>query len=98
MTDQATEAPAAEGADTSAQAENTAARRGRPRPESTIERDNKVFEALAEPATRKDLVEKTGLAKNEVYLSLYRLRRDNRIERSRDGSAHTWARVAAAAE
>ena len=63
--------------------------RGRPRPEATIERDEKVLAHLAAagPKTRKQLVEETGFAGNEIYLSLYRLSRANKIART--GS--TWA-------
>jgi predicted HTH transcriptional regulator len=55
--------------------------RGRPRPEATIERDKQVFAYLSENGakTRKELVEGTGIAGNEVYLSLYRLKRDGAI-------------------
>jgi len=66
--------------------------RGRPRPDSTIERDEKVLAAIVEaPGTRKALVERTGLAGNEVYLSLYRLSRANPPKIKKVGS--TWQSV-----
>lgn len=71
--------------------------RGRPRPAETIERDEKVFAALHEPRTLAQLAESTGLEKKQVYLSLYRLKRDRRAERSRNGGAHMWAKVGAEA-
>lgn len=77
-----------------AQGTETTVRRGRPRPETTITRDNEIFDYLASAEsgmTRSDLVEKTGLTANEVYLSLHRLRKDGRIERTRQGANHLWA-------
>jgi hypothetical protein len=70
-------------------------RRGRPRPEATIERDRQVFDALeAGPLTKKELVEKTGLPANAVYLSIYRLRTGDAPKIAKvDGKAHTWQRV-----
>lgn len=72
---------------------NTGTRRGRPRPEHTIERDDAVYAALETPMTRAQLAEATSFPKNEVYLSLYRLRAAGRIERARDGGNHVWSRV-----
>lgn len=69
-------------------------RRGRPRPSATIERDDKVYAAIqaAESGvTREELVVATELPGNEVYLSLYRLRRDAKIVRGRTGGAHKWS-------
>lgn len=78
--------------------ETTAARRGRPRPQTTIDRDKQVLDALAgETKTREQLVEATGLTKNQVYLSLWRLRKDGLAERTRDGGKHVWAQTAPAA-
>lgn len=76
-----TEAPAAGGT------------RGRPRPDETIERDAKVLAFIANHAdgvTRKQIVEGTSIPGNEVYLSLYRLRRDGKAART--GS--TWKALA----
>jgi predicted Rossmann fold nucleotide-binding protein DprA/Smf involved in DNA uptake len=71
-------------------------RRGRPRPEATIERDQQVYAALeAGPKTKKELAEATALPANQVYLSIYRLRKSNQIKKV-EGKAHTWERVEAA--
>jgi predicted Rossmann fold nucleotide-binding protein DprA/Smf involved in DNA uptake len=75
---------------------DASSRRGRPRPDETITRDKQIFEHLDTGKTRAQLVEATGLTPNQVYLSLYRLNREGRIERARDGGAHVWTRVAAA--
>jgi site-specific DNA-cytosine methylase len=71
-----------------------ASRRGRPRSVDTIQRDELIFEALETPATREQLVERTGHTKSEVYLSLHRLRNSGRVERARAHGAHMWSRVA----
>lgn len=81
MTEPTPEAPAPAAAET---------RRGRPRPEATIERDKVVLAALAVPMTRGQLVDATGLTPNQVYLSLYRLRVNGDIVRDRSGAAHVW--------
>ena len=70
-------------------AETPTAGRGRPRPETTIERDAKVLEYLRgqeSGVNRANIVAGTELPGNEVYLSLYRLKRDGKIVR--DGG--TW--------
>jgi predicted Rossmann fold nucleotide-binding protein DprA/Smf involved in DNA uptake len=70
-------------------------RKGRPRPQETIDRDELVYGALAEPKTKPGLVEATQLTANQVYLSLYRLKRDGRVTRqSGEGlNGHIWAQV-----
>ena len=83
-------APAAEPATTGEKA-----KRGRPRPESTIDRDKTVFEALTGPKTRGELVDALGLKPNEVYLSLYRLHTAGKIKRTREGAKHIWTAVEA---
>lgn len=72
-----------------------APRRGRPRPDHTIAQDEKVFAAITGPMTRAQLATATELGPNQVYLSLYRLKRDGRIVRTRQGGEHVWAHVAA---
>lgn len=59
-------------------AEPTAGR-GRPRPDETVARDKQVLEHLATngPKTRKQLVEELETPGNTVYLSLYRLSRQD---------------------
>lgn len=83
--------------DTEQQVEETTAtpsRRGRPRPESTIERDAQVLSALEDgPKTRAQLVEATGQSQTYVYLSLYRLRKDGKVTKARDGANHVWTVV-----
>ncbi len=61
------------------EAEGAPAPKGRPRPDSTVERDEKVFKFIeANPAqTRAQIATGTELPGNEVYLSLYRLSRAN---------------------
>lgn len=84
--------------ETAAETTATTARRGRPRPQSTIDRDQQVLGALtADGKTREDLVTTTGLTKTQVYLSLYRLRTQGLVERSRDGGKHVWKQTAPAA-
>lgn len=70
------------------------AKKGRPRPAETLERDEKVLEFLngqrdenGAPVakTRKEIEDGTGLDK--VYLSLYRLNRDGKVER---GGKQAW--------
>ncbi len=68
-------------------------RRGRPRPASVIERDEQVFSALTSPMTRDQLAEASGVPKEKVYLSMFRLRDAGRIRRERQGSTHIWTRV-----
>lgn len=74
-------------------ATEAATRRGRPRPAETIDRDEKVFAALRDggPKTKSQLADATGLTGNAVYLSLFRLSRDGRIERGAEGDQrHVW--------
>lgn len=68
-------------------------RKGRPRPDDTIQRDQQIFDTLVEPMSRKTIAEKLEMDPKLVYLSLWRLRRDGRVTReSRDGT-HVWTRV-----
>jgi predicted ArsR family transcriptional regulator len=66
------------------ESEAPAEKRGRPRPEATIQRDDKVLEFLKAngPKNRKDLAAGLEMEGKEVYLSLYRLNRDGTILRS----------------
>lgn len=76
----------------------TDGRKGRPRPVETVERDQRVFDALASGGlSREALTERTGLTSNLVYLSLWRLKRDSRVEPIRHEGAQLWQRVAGAA-
>jgi DNA-binding transcriptional regulator GbsR (MarR family) len=51
-------------------------KRGRPRPQETIDRDEQIWRLLEEgkPLTRGEIMEKTGLSPVQIYLSLNRLR------------------------
>jgi site-specific DNA-cytosine methylase/predicted transcriptional regulator len=66
-------------------------RRGRPRPEETIERDEVVLKVLErEPSTKVKIAEETGRRESEVYLSLHRLQKAGLIQRARTGGLHLW--------
>jgi hypothetical protein len=54
------------------------------------------LKALGEgPRTKEQLVDELGIAPQLVYLSLWRLKRDQRVEKTSDGVArHTWSVVA----
>jgi site-specific DNA-cytosine methylase len=72
-------------------------RRGRPRPSETIDRDQKVFDVLATSGLTRETISTTlGLESNLVYLSLWRLKRDGRVERVRHDGANVWQRIAGA--
>lgn len=73
--------------------EAESAGRGRPRPSDTIERDERVFAALDAPKTREALAAELELEPKQAYLSLWRLRKNGRITRTREGGAHVWTRV-----
>jgi site-specific DNA-cytosine methylase len=71
--------------------------KGRPRPNETVERDDKVYAALAtQGLTRAAIAASTGLSPNLVYLSLWRLKRDLRVEPVRHEGAQLWQRTASA--
>lgn len=69
-------------------------RRGRPRSAETIQRDERVLAQLrdAGPQSREQLVEALGDVKStHVYLSLWRLAKEHRVERTADGARrHVW--------
>lgn len=73
------------------------AKRGRPRPQEVIDRDEKVYEAIpADGATRDEIADETGYELSEVYLSLFRLKRDGWVERvpNEDGGfTRVWVRT-----
>lgn len=65
--------------------------RGRPRPVSTLERDEEVFKMLNDaPRSRQQLADYLGVNLNIVYMSLIRLRRAGRVTRVRNGKYHLW--------
>lgn len=71
--------------------------RGRPRPQSTIDRDERALQVLvaaAEPLTRNELAEKLGVSPAFAYLSLSRLRRDGYVKRAdRAIKANAWTAI-----
>jgi predicted transcriptional regulator len=86
---------------TEAATEAAPSRRSRPRPQAVVDRDEQVYAKLVElggSATKAQLADALGVAANEVYLSLYRLRvKQGRVERVRDdGKQHVYRVVPAA--
>jgi site-specific DNA-cytosine methylase len=80
-----------------AEAPASEATKGRPRSADTVERDQRVFDALAAAGmSRVELAAQLGVAPNLVYLSLWRLKRDSRVERVRHEGSWVWQRVAGA--
>ncbi len=74
-------------------------RRGRPRPQNTIERDESVYRLLHTkgPLTRTQVAEELGCKPSVAYMSLFRLRRDGQVQRaagSTDARTRTWEAVA----
>ena len=58
--------------------------RGRPRPDDTVARDEKVLAHIqgAGAQTRAQIATALEMEGKQVYLSLYRLHRDGKIQRS----------------
>lgn len=72
--------------------QQTAPRRGRPRPVETIERDERIHALLAEGAcSRSEIAHETGLTTDLVYLALTRLRRDGRVRQCLEGGVIVWS-------
>lgn len=72
--------------------QQTATRRGRPRPIETIERDERIYELLAtESMSRGQLAQETSLTTDLVALALGRLRRDGRVRQCLDGGVIVWS-------
>ena len=68
-------------------------RRGRPRPQETMERDGKVKDLLADgPKTTQQLAESLGVANGIAYLSIYRLKRDGSVVKTQasEGRNPAW--------
>lgn len=66
---------------------------GRPRPQTTLDRDAKVLAYLSqqtEGQSKDDIAKGTELPANEVYLSLWRLKRDGAIHKTSSGGAARW--------
>lgn len=72
--------------------QQTAPRRGRPRPAETIERDERIYELLAARSmSRGQLAQETDLTTDLVALALGRLRRDGRVRQCLDGGVIVWS-------
>jgi uncharacterized membrane protein len=76
-------------------AETEAPRRGRPRPEETIQRDQRALVVIREQGgstTRNRLQEALGgdVKLSQAYLTLWRLRSQGLVERVREGTEHVW--------
>lgn len=78
-------------------------RRGRPRPQEVMQRDERVRELLASgPKTRNELATALSVDPNTAYLSIFRLRRAGQVEKVRveytengeNGEAKTRSRFA----
>lgn len=93
---EAPEVPVDPAADAEVTADNTdestdekPARKGRPRDEKTVERDAQVLAVITEkPSTRDEIATKLGVEGNLVYLSLWRMKRDEKIVKL---NGKTWA-------
>lgn len=92
MTSEAMDAAAADTNDT-----NEPRPRGRPRPDDVIARDDAVLEQITGEMTTQEVADAAGVSKNFAYLSLYRLRRDGKVQRVHNettGAAmRHWVRV-----
>lgn len=72
--------------------QQTAPRRGRPRPAETIERDNRIHALLAGyPRSRGQIARETGLSTDLVHLALRRLQRDGRVQQCLKGGVIVWS-------
>lgn len=67
--------------------------RGRPRPDDTISRDERVLELLGRGSlSRQELADRLGVNINLAYLSLRRLRQQGRVHQihATEGDARTY--------
>lgn len=72
--------------------QQTAARRGRPRPAETIERDQRIYELLAAGSmSRGQLAQETGLTTDLVALALGRLRRAGLVRQCLHDGVIVWS-------
>lgn len=68
-------------------------RRGRPRPQETIQRDAQLLLILrdsGESMTKYELAEALRISPSVVYLGLRRLKADDRVRHVRMGKRHSW--------
>lgn len=74
----------------------TTERRGRPRPQATVERDERVYQLLRAEGrlTREQIAEKLSITPSIAYMSLFRLKRDGYAQRvanvGEDAKSHAW--------
>jgi Mn-dependent DtxR family transcriptional regulator len=70
-----------------------AKRRGRPRPQETIQRDDRLVRVLEEAPdsmTKYELAEALEVSPSVVYLALRRLKADGRVRHVSLGKRHSW--------
>jgi site-specific DNA-cytosine methylase len=75
--------------------------KGRPRPDATVQQDEAAFNALAgDGLTKDELATALNVPNGKAYLSLYRLRRDGRIHKTKvEGkTGYVWVQGEAPAE
>jgi predicted Rossmann fold nucleotide-binding protein DprA/Smf involved in DNA uptake len=72
--------------------QQTAPRRGRPRPAETIERDESIYEIVKAGArSRGQLAQQTGLTTDLVALALRRLQRAGRVRQCLQDGVIVWS-------
>lgn len=79
--------------ETATTADQTSKGTGRPRPQATLDQDKRVLEYLQtvpEGASKDGIAQALELAPNKVYLSLWRLKRDNAIHKTSAGGSARW--------
>lgn len=93
-TSEDTELPAAEPSEAPASVASSRGR-GRPRPADVLERDTRVFNALADGAekTKYELAEELGLEVQRAYQSLWRMHLQGLVKRERHGRDHRWHQI-----
>lgn len=76
------------GDSTETESTESGGRRGRPRSQEALTRDQQVLDTLAGGVqlTRNEIAEKVGFTGGLTYLSLYRLKRDGLVVRVSDGT------------
>jgi len=63
--------------------------KGRPRPQATLDRDERVYQILEQAPdglSRDEVATQTEISPSAAYLSLFRLQRDGRIVKISSGS------------
>jgi Mn-dependent DtxR family transcriptional regulator len=69
-----------------------ARRRGRPRPQETIQRDERLLQVLREvpDMTKYELAEALKVSPSVVYLALRRLQAEGLVRHASIGKRHYW--------